>query len=261
MSKTAWERVQIARRMDRPTSRYYINALFDDFTELHGDRGFADDAAIIGGIAMYKGRPVTVIGEEKGDDIKDRVRRNFGMPHPEGYRKAMRLMRQAEKFGRPIINFIDTQGAYCGTGAEERGQGEAIARNLYEMMALKVPVLSIVVGEAGSGGALALGVADKVAMLENSLYYILSPEGFAAILWKDSSKAEQAADVMKMTAEDLLSMSIIEEIIPEPEEGAQSDPESVAQAVDSFISRSLAELENIPADKLPERRYDRFRKL
>ncbi len=261
MSKTAWQRVQIARMMDRPTSKFYIDALFEDFIELHGDRGFADDGAVVGGIAMYKGTPVTVIGEEKGGDVKDRARRNFGSPHPEGYRKALRLMKQADKFGRPIINFIDTQGAYCGTGAEERGQGEAIARNLTEMMALKVPILSIVIGEGGSGGALALGVADKVAMLENSVYSILSPEGFAAILWKDSTKAEQAADVMKITAEELLSFKIIEEIIPEPQEGAQADPQSVVKSIDDFISRSLSELRGIPADKLTQGRYDRFRSL
>ena len=261
MSKSAWEKIKIARRMDRPTSEYYINKIFTDFIELHGDRNFADDAAIVGGIAMYKDVPVTVIGEEKGTDVKDKARRNFGSPHPEGYRKALRLMKQAEKFGRPIINFVDTQGAYCGMGAEERGQGEAIAKNLEEMMALKVPIISIFIGEGGSGGALALAVADRIAMLENSIYSILSPEGFAAILWKDSEKAEQAADVMKITADELLKLDIIEEIIPEPEEGAQVDPDTVAKSIDDFISRSLDILSQIPLNKLPDCRYKRFRRL
>lgn len=261
MSKTAWEKIKIARMMNRPTAEYYINKIFTDFMELHGDRNYADDAAVIGGIAMYKGMPVTVIGEEKGTDVKDKARRNFGSPHPEGYRKALRLMKQAEKFGRPIINFVDTQGAYCGMGAEERGQGEAIAKNLEEMMALKVPVISVFIGEGGSGGALALAVADRIAMLENAVYSILSPEGFAAILWKDAQKAEQAADVMKITADELLKLDIIEEIIPEPEESAQVDPDSVANSIDDFISRSLDILSQIPANKLPDYRYKRFRRL
>lgn len=216
-TKTAWERVKIARNNERPTSIDYIGHIFDRFLELHGDRLCRDDGAIVGGIATIDGIPVTVIGQQKGRNIKQNVKRNFGMPYPEGYRKALRLMKQAEKFKRPIICFIDTPGAFCGIEAEMRGQGEAIARNLYEMSSIKVPILSIVIGEGGSGGALALGVANEVWMLENSTYSILSPEGFASILWKDSKRADEAADIMKITAKDLLELEVIEQVIPEQE--------------------------------------------
>ena len=261
MKKGAWERVQIARKMNRPTAAYYIEKLFDNFIELHGDRNFADDGAIVGGIAMFHGTPVTIIAEEKGKDLSERQKRNFGMPNPEGYRKALRLMKQAEKFERPIICFVDTSGANCGIGAEERGQGEAIATNLMEMMALKVPVISIVIGEGGSGGALAIAVANRVAMLENAVYSILSPEGFSAILWKDSTKAEQAAGVMKITAEELLELHIIEDIIEEPAEGAHTDPKKVADGVNAYLMKTLTELQKTDGETLAKQRYERFRAL
>lgn len=214
---TAWERVKTARSNERPTSVDYIGGIFDRFLELHGDRMAKDDGAIVGGIATIDGIPVTVIGQQKGRNIKQNIKRNFGMPYPEGYRKALRLMKQAEKFHRPIVCFIDTPGAFCGIEAEERGQGEAIARNLYEMSSLKTPILSIVIGEGGSGGALALAVANEVWMLENSTYSILSPEGFASILWKDSRRADEAASIMKITADDLLDLKIINKVISEQE--------------------------------------------
>ncbi len=261
MEKNAWDRVKIARLMERPTAAYYIKQLFTSFMELHGDRSFADDAAIIGGIALFNGTPVTVIAEEKGKDLAERQRRNFGSPNPEGYRKTLRLMRQAEKFGRPIICLIDTGGANCGVGAEERGQGEAIAMNLREMMGLRVPIVSIVIGEGGSGGALALGVANTVGMLENAVYSILSPEGFASILWKDATRAQQAAEVMKITAADLLELHIIDEIIPEPPTGAQENPEWVAQQMALFIEKSLDCLQKQTPDEWAQSRYERFRAL
>ena len=217
VKKTAWDRVILARKTDRPKALDYINSIFEDFIELHGDRNFADDKAIVGGIATFEGRPVTVIGEQKGKKAKENLERNFGMPNPEGYRKALRLMKQAEKFNRPIITFIDTPGAYPGIGAEERGQGEAIARNMYEMSKLRVPIICIVIGEGSSGGALAIAVGDKIVMLENAIYSILSPEGFASILYKDASKAKEAAEDMKATAEDLKKFGIIDKIIKEPE--------------------------------------------
>lgn len=212
---SAWERVKIARGTERPTSIDYISHIFDRFLELHGDRYCRDDGAIVGGIATIDGIPVTVIGQQKGRNIKQNMKRNFGMPNPEGYRKALRLMKQAEKFHRPVICFVDTPGAFCGIEAEMRGQGEAIAKNLYEMSSLKTPILSIVIGEGGSGGALALAVADEVWMLENATYSILSPEGFASILWKDSKRADEAAGIMKITGEDLLELKIIDQVIPE----------------------------------------------
>ena len=230
MSKiTAWDRVLLARKSDRPKAQEYINAIFDEFIELHGDRNFGDDKAIIGGIATLDGMPVTVIGEQKGRNAKENIERNFGMPNPEGYRKALRLMKQAEKFNRPVITFIDTPGAYPGMGAEERGQGEAIARSIMEMSSLKVPIICVVIGEGSSGGALAIGVGDKVVMLENAIYSILSPEGFASILYKDSSKAKEAAENMKLTAKDLKELNIIDDVIKEPEGGAQEDFEKVAK--------------------------------
>lgn len=261
MPKTAYERVKLARQMERPTSQYFMSRLFTDFIELHGDRRYGDDGAIIGGVGRFNGMPVTVIAEEKGKDLAERTRRNFGAPHPEGYRKALRLMQQAAKFRRPIICLVDTQGAYCGKGAEERGQGEAIAENLAEMMDLQVPIVSIVLSEGGSGGALALAVADRVAMLENASYSVLSPEGFASILWKDASRAEQAAEVMKIMAADLKELQIIEEIIPEPEGGAQHNPEEVAAAMADYLERQLKELTAEDYAALPEKRYRRFRAL
>lgn len=261
MSKTAYDRVKLARLMNRPTCQYFIEQLFTDFMELHGDRRYSDDGAVIGGVGRFNGLPVTVIAEEKGKDLAERTRRNFGSPHPEGYRKALRLMQQAEKFGRPIICLVDTQGAYCGKGAEERGQGEAIAVNLAEMMDLKVPIVSIVISEGSSGGALALAVADRVAMLENANYSVLSPEGFASILWKDAGRAEQAAEVMKITATDLKELRIIEEIIPEPEGGAQNAPEEVAASMADYLTRQLGELTAEDYAALPEKRYQRFRTL
>ncbi len=260
-SLSAWDRVMLARSIERPTSIFYITNVFDDFIELHGDRCFGDDASIIGGIGLLNGKPVTVIAEEKGRTVEEKTKRNFGSPHPEGYRKALRLMKQAEKFRRPIICFVDTQGAFCGMGAEERGQGEAIARNLREMMDLTVPVIAIIIGEGGSGGALAIAVANKVLMLENAVYSILSPEGFSAILWKDSSRAQEAAEVMKMTAEDLLKLNVIEEIISEPAGGAHLDKEAIAEAVKNCILSSLAQYEGKSPEEIAEERYQRFRKF
>ena len=228
---TPGEKIQLARHPSRPTTLDYINYLITDFVQLHGDRRFADDLAMVGGVGMFEGIPVTVIGTQKGKDTKDNIKRHFGMPHPEGYRKALRLMEQAEKFGRPIINFIDTAGAYPGLGAEERGQGEAIAYNLYRMSTLKTPVISVITGEGGSGGALALAVADKVFMLSNSIYSVISPEGCASILWKDSSKAIDAAQALKIDANSLLQMGIIDGIIEEPEGGAHQDYAGMAENI------------------------------
>jgi len=258
---TIWEKVQMARSQERPTGLDYINIMFDDFMEFHGDRHFGDDSAIVGGVAFFNGKPVTVIAEQKGRNTAENVMRNFGMPNPEGYRKALRLMHQAEKFNRPIICFIDTPGAYPGLGAEERGQGEAIARNLMEMAMLKVPVISFVIGEGGSGGALALGVADKVYMLENSIYSILSPEGFASILWKDSSRAKEAAEIMKLTAEDLLEFKVIDDIVYEPKGGAAADIGVVAGAMSEMITRDLENLSIYDGNTLIDKRYERFRKF
>ena len=257
----AWDRVLLSRRKNRPVGSDYIRMLFQDFTEFHGDRLYGDDPAIIGGIAYFKGRPVTVIAQEKGTNTKENIIRNFAMPSPEGYRKALRLMKQAEKFHRPVICFVDTPGAFCGLEAEERGQGEAIARNLYELSGLKTPVLSIVIGEGGSGGALALAVADEVWMLENSIYSILSPEGFASILWKDSTKAKEAAEVMKLTADDLKKMGVIECVLEEPE---QYTVQSMGTVVDQLRGKVEAFIENyaqMSEQKLTEHRYQRFRKM
>ncbi|GMQ59520.1 acetyl-CoA carboxylase carboxyltransferase subunit alpha [Vallitalea sediminicola] len=255
-----WEKVSIARMAERPTSEDYIRLIFDDFIEFHGDRLYSDDKAIIGGIGLLEGIPITVIGQQKGRSTKENIDRNFGMPHPEGYRKTLRLMKQAEKFGRPIICFVDTPGAYCGLGAEERGQGEAIARNLFEMARLKVPIISVVIGEGGSGGALALAVSDRVWMLENSIYSILSPEGFASILWKDSKRAKEAAEVMKITAEDLLEFGIIDKIIEEPDGGAHNSFHEISEELkDSFI-KQVEELKELDKERLIENRYNRYRK-
>lgn len=259
--KSAWERVTQSRRKDRPTGQDYIDILFDDFVELHGDRYYKDDRAVIGGIAYFQGRPVTVIAQAKGKTTKENLERNFAMPSPEGYRKALRLMKQAEKFGRPVVCFVDTPGAFCGMEAEERGQGEAIARNLYEMSGLKVPVLSVVIGEGGSGGALALAVADEVWMLENSIYSVLSPEGFASILWKDSKRANEAAEVMKLTAADLKRLGIIEQVIEEPEKFDEETlpvvTEKMSQQIQNFMERYC----KMPEEELVEKRYQRFRQI
>lgn len=262
MSKiTAWDRVQLARELDRPKAIDYINSLFDDFIELHGDRNFGDDKSIIGGIATLEGKTVTVIGEQKGKNVRENMERNFGMPEPEGYRKALRLMKQAEKFKRPIITFIDTPGAYPGIGAEERGQGEAIARNLMEMSRIKVPIICIVIGEGSSGGALAIGVGDKVVMLENAVYSILSPEGFASILYKDSSKAKEAAENMKLTANDLKKLKIIDKIIKEPENGVQNDFETVIDDIKKYLVQNIKKLEELTEKELIEQRYEKFRNM
>lgn len=257
----AWDRVLLSRRKNRPVGSDYIRMLFQDFTEFHGDRLYGDDPAIIGGIAYFKERPVTVIAQEKGTNTKENIMRNFAMPSPEGYRKALRLMKQAEKFHRPVICFVDTPGAFCGLEAEERGQGEAIARNLYELSGLKTPVLSIVIGEGGSGGALALAVADEVWMLENSIYSILSPEGFASILWKDSTKAKEAAKVMKLTADDLKKMGVIECVLEEPEQYTVQTMKPVADQLRGKVEAFIENYEQMPEQKLTEHRYQRFRKM
>ena len=261
MDITPWEKVKLARMPVRPTGHDYIDRIFDNFLEMHGDRFYSDDQAIVGGVAFFGSIPVTVIAQQKGRNTKENIARNFSMPHPEGYRKALRLMKQAEKFHRPIICFIDTPGAFCGLGAEERGQGEAIATNLAEMMLLKTPIISVVISEGGSGGALALGVADKVYMLEHSIYAILSPEGFASILYKDSTKAEQAARDMKLTAQDLLQFGIIDGIIPEPQGGAHNDFDLMAQNMKTVIEADLQDLMQMPMEEMLEKRYHKFRKM
>ena len=251
MADSANKIVQLARSQDRLTTLDYATQIFDDFIEFHGDRNFRDDGAILGGIASLAGRPVTIVGIQKGKSLQDNLDRNFGQPHPEGYRKALRLMKQAEKFGRPIITFINTAGAFPGSGAEERGQGEAIARNLLEMSDLKVPIIAIINGEGGSGGALALAVADRVWMLENAMYSILSPEGFATILWKDSSRAPEAAELLKITSKDLLKNGVIDKIISE---------ENTIDILKAALITELDILSHLTLDELVEARYQRFRK-
>lgn len=258
---TAEEKVFLARDARRPKIDQYIGALFTDFFEQRGDRQCKEDASILGGIANYRGMPVTVIGHRKGSNLDENMKYNFGMPGPEGYRKALRLMKQAEKFGRPIITFIDTPGAYPGLEAEERGQGEAIARNLAEMSRLTVPVIAIVTGEGSSGGALALGVANRVLMLEHAIYSVLSPEGFASILWKDASRHAEACDVMKLTAQDLLEFGVIEEIIPEPLGGAHTDPARLFACLDTALEKNLAELCAMSEEALVKQRYRKFRQI
>ena len=258
---TAWQRVELSRRKDRPVGSDYIDALFTDFVEFHGDRYFADDKAIIGGVARFHGTPVTVIAQAKGRNTKENIERNFGMPKPEGYRKALRLMKQAEKFARPVICLVDTPGAFCGLEAEERGQGEAIARNIYEMSGLKVPVVSIIIGEGGSGGALAMATADEVWMLENSIYSILSPEGFASILWKDSSKAKEAAEVMKLTAENLKAQGIVERVFAEPETYTVQNMDSVIMQINEAIEEFLMRYGSMSEQELIRHRYERFRNM
>jgi acetyl-CoA carboxylase carboxyl transferase subunit alpha len=256
-----WQKVQISRHANRPYTLDYVEAMLTDFVEMHGDRAFADDPAIVCGMAKLDGRPVVVIGHQKGRTLKDRVFRNFGQPNPEGYRKALRLMRFAEKFNRPIITFIDTQGAYPGIGAEERGQGESIARNLYVMSTLKVPIISVVIGEGGSGGALALGVADRVLMLEHATYSVISPEGCAAILWNNGAKASEAAELLKLTAQDLFQMKVIDEVVEEPIGGAHRDPRRAAELLKDALTRNMADVMSTPPGALVKLRYEKFRKL
>jgi acetyl-CoA carboxylase carboxyl transferase subunit alpha len=256
-----WQRAQVARHPQRPYTLDFIGLLFTDFIEMHGDRGYGDDKAIIAGLAKFHGRPVAVIGHQKGRDTKQRLMRNFGQPKPEGYRKALRIMKLAAKYGRPIFTFIDTQGAYPGLDAEERGQAEAIALNLREMARLPVPIIVTVTGEGGSGGALAIAVGDRVNILENSFYSVISPEGCAAIMWRDSSKAETAAIALKITATDLKELGIIDEIVPEPEAGAHTDYEAAARLLDIVLDRQLVALTNERAKDLLEARYKKFRNM
>lgn len=253
---TAYEKLQLARAKGRATGQSYIEAIFEDFIELHGDRRFADDPAVVGGVACLNGKPVTVIAMEKGGDTKEKVRRNFGSPNPEGYRKALRLMKQAEKFGRPVICFVDTSGAFCGMGAEERGQGQAIAENLMEMMDLQVPTISVLVGEGGSGGALALAVADRVWILENAVYSVISPEGCASILWKDAKRVKEAAECLNITAQDMQRLGIVEKIIPE-----EKDFSVVFENIKTDLCETLAQLSTLSTEELLQQRYDRFRKF
>ncbi len=258
---TATERLAIIREKGRPTVRDYIPALFTNFLECHGDRHFGDDRAIIGGIGMFGGRPVTVIGQVKGRNLEENKVSNFAMPLPEGYRKALRLAKQAEKFHRPVICFVDTPGAFAGVDAEKRGQGEAIARNLLEFMTLKTPIISIVLGEGGSGGALALAVCDELAMLENALYSVISPRGFASILWKDGTRESEAAELMKITAEDLVKFGVCERIIDEPDGGAQNDPALMAENISNYLGDVLTRLSLVNTDDLLDRRYEKFRRI
>ena len=260
-SEKAWDKVVAARKLERPRGNFYIETIMTDFIECHGDRAFRDDPAIIGGIGKIGDHTVTIIVQGKGNTSKENMARNFGMPHPEGYRKALRLMKQAEKFNRPVICLIDTPGAYCGLGAEERGQGEAIARNLLEMARLRVPIVAGIIGEGGSGGALALAVADKVFMQENTIYSILSPEGFASILWKDAARAKEAAEKMKITASDLLEQSIIDDIILEPVGGAHQDPIAAADALKQYFIAQLTELKAQSEEERLDSRYEKFRKF
>jgi acetyl-CoA carboxylase carboxyl transferase subunit alpha len=257
----AWQKTELARHAQRPFTLDYVTRLFTDFSEIHGDRAFGDDAALVCGIARYHGSEVMVIGHQKGRDTKQRVHRNFGQANPEGYRKALRCMKLAEKFGHPIVTLIDTPGAYPGLGAEERGQAEAIARNLREMARLQVPIIAIITGEGGSGGALALAVADRVFMLENSVYSVISPEGCASIMWRDASKKEIAAQALRITASDLKQMEIIDEIIPEPDGGAHTDHDAAAALVDSVLQRHFNELKGQPAQQLMDCRYKKFRQM
>ena len=260
-SLTAWQRTQLARHPKRPHTRDFIKLLFDDFVELHGDRVFGDDAAIVGGLARFEEQGVVVIGHQKGRDTREKIARNFGMPHPEGYRKALRLMHMAQKFGKPVVTFIDTPGAYPGLGAEERGQAEAIARNLREMAALRTPILSVVTGEGGSGGALAIGMGNRVLMLEYAVYSVISPEGCAAILWGDAGKASEAAESMRITAPDLLRLGVIEAIVPEPVGGAHRDWDGAAGHLREAIRNNLRDLAGLSADDLVAGRYEKFRRI
>ena len=261
MPLSVMQRVDLLKSLGRPTIREYIPLLFSDFTEFHGDRYFGDDPALMGGIGLFDDKPVTVIAQVRGRDINELQKVNFSMPHPEGYRKAQRLVKQAEIFRRPVLCFIDTPGAFCGIGAEERGQGEAIARSLYEFMMVKIPVLSIVLGEGGSGGALAIGVCDELAMLENALYSVISPRGFASILWKDGSREREAAELIKITADDLKTFGICDAIIAEPEGGAAKDISLTAVNITAWLRDSLSRLLKEDYESLPEKRYLKFRKM
>ena len=258
---TAWQRTQLARHPKRPHTRDYIKLLFDDFVELHGDRVHGDDAAVVGGLALFEGRGVVVIGHQKGRDTREKIARNFGMPHPEGYRKALRLMQLAEKFGKPVLTFIDTPGAYPGTAAEERGQSEAIAHNLRVMAGLASPIVTVVTGEGGSGGALAIGMGNRVFMLEYAVYSVISPEGCAAILWSDAARAPEAAESMRITAPDLHRLGVIDGIIPEPVGGAHRDWEGAAEQVRTVLRQALGELTGLPATRLVEERQEKFRRI
>jgi acetyl-CoA carboxylase carboxyl transferase subunit alpha len=258
---TRWQKTQIARHINRPFTLDYLQHLFTDFVELHGDRLFGDDHAIVAGLARFRGEPVMVIGHQKGRDTKEKVFRNFGMPNPEGYRKALRLMEMAERFQLPVITFVDTPGAYPGIGAEERGQAEAIARNLREMASLRTPIIVCVTGEGGSGGALAIAVGDRILMLEHSVYAVISPEGCAAILWSDGTKGAQAAESLKLTAQDIMGLGIIDEIVPEPMGGAHRDHEQTTLAMGDAIARHLADLRALSPEALVSARYDKFRAM
>ena len=258
---TAWERLELVRHKNRPTARDYIPMIFDHFIEQHGDRYYGDDPAIIGGIGRFMRLPVTVIAHVRGRNLEENKNANFAMPHPEGYRKALRLMKQAEKFRRPVVCFVDTPGAYCGIEAEERGQHEAIARNLTEMMRLKTPIVTVVLGEGGSGGALALAVCDELAMLQNAVYSVISPRGFASILWKDASREKEAANLVKITARDLQEFGICDAIIPEPLGGAHMNPQLAAEAISSYLRKTIPNLIEKPIDNLPQTRYIKFRKI
>jgi acetyl-CoA carboxylase carboxyl transferase subunit alpha len=258
---TPWQRTQLARHPQRPSTLDYIGEIFREFLEFHGDRSFGDDRAIVGGFARFSDRSVMVIGHQKGKTLKERMQRNFGMPNPEGYRKALRLMKLAEKFGRPIVTFIDTPGAYPGIGAEERGQAEAIARNLYAMSRLTVPIISIVIGEGGSGGALALGVSDRILMLEHGVYSVISPEGCAAILWDDPAKVPDAAAALKMTAQDLVDLHIVDEVIPEPLGGAHREPQAVTDRVAKALTNQLYQLTDLALDELLAQRDRKYRRI
>jgi len=257
----AWQRTQLARHPQRPYTLDYVDLLFTDWSEIHGDRGFADDPAVVAGMARFHGDACVVVGHQKGRDTRQKVERNFGMPKPEGYRKALRAMQLAAKFNRPVFCFVDTPGAYPGIDAEERGQAEAIARNLREMSRLPVPIIVTITGEGGSGGALAIAVGDKIHMLENAIYSVISPEGCASIMWRDSGKAELAANALRITAGDLLSLGLIDEVVPEPEGGAQADHDTTAELLDAVLGRSLSELRRLPVADLLERRYDKFRRM
>jgi acetyl-CoA carboxylase carboxyl transferase subunit alpha len=258
---TPWQRAQVARHPQRPSTLDYVGRICNHFLELHGDRLYGDDQAIVAGLARLNGRSVVVIGPQKGKTLKERMQRNFGMPNPEGYRKALRLMRLAERFNKPVLTFIDTPGAYPGLGAEERGQSEAIARNLMVMASLKIPIVSVVIGEGGSGGALAIGVADRVLMLQHAVYSVISPEGCAAILWNDPKKTPDAAEALKMTAEDLLRLGVIDEIIPEPPGGAHRDPTAICNAVKKAIEAHLSALLELPLDELLQQRHTKYRRM
>jgi acetyl-CoA carboxylase carboxyl transferase subunit alpha len=256
-----WQTAQVARHINRPFTLDYLSLIFTEFVELHGDRNFGDDHAIVGGLAKLDDQPVMVIGHQKGRDTKEKVFRNFGMPNPEGYRKALRLMEMAERFRLPIITFVDTPGAFPGIGAEERGQAEAIARNLREMSRLTVPIIVVITGEGGSGGALAIAVGDRILMLQHSVYAVISPEGCAAILWSDGTKGAQTAEALKITATDIKELEVIDEIVPEPVGGAHRDHKAMAESLHEALSRNLAELKEIPAEALIEQRYQKFRKM